>query len=184
MTQDADTRKIGDVAFRQADMEQFVEFNVAEHRYAFSIHRVREIVILKNVTPTPQVAPYVDGVSNLRGTIIPIINLRVLFGRERRPTDDETRTIVVSVGDKTMGCTVDNVTQVLRVESEEIKPAPETITTSERNYIRGFVKVDDQLVIILDVDQLLDVNQLQHVKEAKLADRLTPEVAPDAGSKN
>ena len=153
---------------RRTDMEQFVEFEVHGQRYAFPIGKIREIVILKNVTPTPQVAAYVDGVSNLRGSIIPILNLRVLFGFESKPVDDETRTIVVNVGEKTMGCTVDTVNQVLRVEKTSIGPAPETITADGRTYISGFVKVDDRLVIVLDVDQLLNIENLDQVKEADL----------------
>lgn len=155
-------------AARRTDMEQFVEFQVHGQRYAFPIGKIREIIILKDVTPTPQVAAYVDGVSNLRGAIIPIINLRVLFGFTSKPADEETRTIVVNVGEKTMGCTVDSVSQVLRVEKESIAAAPETVTADGRNYIRGFVKVDHQLVIVLDVDQLLSIDNLDHVKKADL----------------
>jgi len=125
-------------------------------------------VILKDITPTPQVAAYVDGVSNLRGAIIPIINLRILFGFAAKPVDDETRTIVVNVGEKTMGCTVDSVSQVLRVEKNSIGEAPETITADGRGYISGFVKVQDRLVIVLDVDALLSVENLEHVENADL----------------
>lgn len=125
-------------------------------------------MILKDITPTPQVAAYVDGVSNLRGAIIPIINLRILFGFAAKPVDDETRTIVVNVGEKTMGCTVDSVSQVLRVEKNSIGEAPETITADGRGYISGFVKVQDRLVIVLDVDALLSVENLEHVENADL----------------
>lgn len=158
---------VGSAALR-TNMAQFVEFEINSQRYAFPIEKIREIVILKGVTPTPQVAAYVDGVSNLRGSIIPIINLRVLFGFEARPADDDTRTIVVSVGEKTMGCTVDAVNQVLRIEKEAIGDAPETVVADGRNYITGFVKVDDRLVIVLDVDQLLDLENLADVKNADL----------------
>ena len=150
-------------------MQQFIEFEVRGQRYAFPIGQIREIVIPKDVTPTPQVASYVDGVSNLRGEIIPIINLRVLFGFESNPVDESTRTIVVNVGGKTMGCTVDSVTQVLRIENDAIEPAPETITADGRKYISGFVKVDERLVIVLDVDQLLSVENLDQVKHADLS---------------
>src|SRR5262249_18806350 len=107
---------------------QFVGFQLAGQDYAFRIEQIQEIVILDKVTKTPQVPEYVEGVSNLRGTIIPIINLRKLFGLEPRPVDSETRTIVVNVGARTMGCTVDMVSQVLRIPEEEIQPAPETVT--------------------------------------------------------
>ena len=150
------------VIARRTDMAQFIEFEVDHRNYAFAIHTIREIVILKDVTPTPQVAAYVDGVSNLRGEIIPIINLRILFGLSRQPPDDETRTIVVNVNVKTMGCTVDRVNRVLRVQKNDIRPAPETVTTDGRPYMSGFIKVDDRLVIVLDVPQLLSLDNLRH----------------------
>ncbi len=153
------------VAIRRSDTSQFVEFEVDARRYAFRIEKIREIVILKDITTTPQVASYVDGVSNLRGEIIPIINLRALFGLSRKPTDDETRTIVVNVGTRTIGCTVDTVTQVLRIADNNIQPAPETIASENATYIHGFAKVDDRLVIVLDVDELLNVEKLHHVHQ-------------------
>lgn len=145
---------------RHSDASQFVEFEVDAKRYAIRIEKIREIVILKDITQMPQVPAYVDGVSNLRGDIIPIINLRGLFGIARKPVDDETRTIVVNVGTRTVGCTVDTVTQVLRIREGDIQPAPETITSDDAIGIAGFAKVDDRLVIILNVDELLNFEKL------------------------
>ncbi len=103
---------------------QFVGFEIDGQQYAFRIEQIQEIVILDQVTPTPQVATHVEGVSNLRGEIIPIVNLRKLLGLPSKPKDGETRTIVVNVGDRTMGCTVDSVSQVIRISNENIQPAP------------------------------------------------------------
>ncbi len=154
-------------------MSQFVEFEADGRRYAFRIEQIREIVILKDITPTPQVAVHVDGVSNLRGLIIPIINLRVLFGLDRKATDESTRTIVVNVGDRTIGCTVDTVTRVIRIAEDQIQPAPKTITGGGADYIDGFAKVDERLVIILDVDRLLNVEKLHLAKPANLSGMIT-----------
>jgi len=154
---------------RRKDMAQFVEFEINEQNYAFPIGEIREIVILKSITPTPQVPAFVDGVANLRGSIIPIINLRALFGMPYRPMDDETRTIVVNVGQKIMGCTVDRVSRVLRIEKDSIARAPETIIADGRTYIRGFATVNDRLVIVLDVAELLNPERtktLQHTTES------------------
>jgi purine-binding chemotaxis protein CheW len=109
-----------------------------------------------------------DGVSNLRGTIIPIINLRVLFGLEGRDVDAETRTIVVNVGQRTMGCNVDAVSRVMRVAADQIQAAPDTIMASGRRYIDGFARVADDLFILLDVDQLLDPANLDEVHRVNL----------------
>ena len=140
---------------------QFVGFEVGQQQYAFPIEQIQEIVILDQITQTPQVADYVEGVSNLRGAIIPIINLRKLLGLDPRPADAETRTIVVNVGSRTMGCTVDSVSQVIRIPDESIQNAPETVTADGADFISGFAKHDDHLVILLDIDELLAPARLQ-----------------------
>ena len=126
---------------------QFVGFFLDEQEYAFPIQQIQEIVMPGKVTRTPQVADYVEGVSNLRGTIIPIISLRRLFGLEPRPTDEATRTVVVNVGTRTMGCVVDSVTQVIRIPQGTIQPPPEVVVGRETAYEAGFPRamVDDVL---------------------------------------
>ena len=140
---------------------QFVGFQLESQQYAFRIEQIQEIVILDQVTPTPQVANYVEGVSNLRGAIIPIINLRMLFGLDPKPPDGDSRTIVVNVGERTMGCRVDMVSHVMRIDEESIQPAPETVTADGANYISGFAKINDRLVILLDIDKLLNPERLE-----------------------
>ncbi|HWB12061.1 MAG TPA: chemotaxis protein CheW [Pirellulales bacterium] len=150
----------------QKNSSQFVGFQLAGQEYAFRIERIQEIVILKQVTKTPQVPDYVEGVSNLRGSIIPIINLRSLFGLEPRPADSETRTIVVNVGPRTMGCTVDTVSQVMRIPEENIQAAPETVTAAGAHYIAGFARHNGRLMILLDTDELLDPAKLELVSQS------------------
>ena len=140
---------------------QFVGFRIADQEYAFRIEQIQEIVIPDRVTRTPQVPAFVEGVSNLRGSIIPIINLRRLFGLEPKQTDSETRTIVVNVGDRIVGCTVDMVSQVMRIPVESIQPAPETVTGENAPYITGFAKLDERLLILLDIDNLLSPEHFQ-----------------------
>ena len=168
---DASSVDATDQADQQGHTRQFVGFQVGGQEYAFRIEQIQEIVILDQVTKTPQVAEYVEGVSNLRGTIIPIINLSKLFGLQPKEADAETRTIVVNVGDRTMGCTVDAVTQVMRVPEESIQDAPETVTADGARYITGFAKVDDRLFILLDIDELLDPEKLEQVKMAAINDK-------------
>lgn len=133
---------------------QFVGFRIDGQQYAFRIEQIQEIVILDRVTPVPQVPEHVEGVTNLRGAIIPILNLRRLFGLTPKPADGDTRTIVVNVGSRTMGCTVDMVSQVIRIHEDDIQPAPDSVTAGGAKYIAGFAKLDQQLVILLDIDVL------------------------------
>ena len=148
---------------------QFVCFELAGQRYIFRIERIQEIVIPSGITRIPEVPEYVEGVSNLRGTIIPIINLRMLFGLERREIDAETRTIVLNVGNRTMGCTVDAVARVLRVGADAIEPAPDMVAGTTCRSIEGFARVGDEILILLDVDRLLDPEHLEDVHSANLA---------------
>jgi purine-binding chemotaxis protein CheW len=153
---------------------QFVGFQLAGQEYAFRIEQIQEIVILDHVTKTPQVPPFVEGVSNLRGSIIPIINLRKLFGMEVKPVDADTRTIVVNVGTRTMGCTVDTVSQVMRIPAENVHPAPETVTAGGAGYIAGFARVGGKLVILLDIEQLLDPSHLTQATPLALGEPPKP----------
>ncbi len=145
---------------------QFVGFQLAGQEYAFRIEQIQEIVILQQVTRTPQVPEYVEGVSNLRGAIIPIINLRKLFGLEAKEADGETRTIVVNVGPRLMGCVVDLVSQVMRIPEENIQAAPDTVTSGGAHYIAGFARHNGRLLILLDIDELLDPAKLELVNQA------------------
>lgn len=144
---------------------QFVGFELAGQAYAFRIDRIREIVIPSRVAPLPDVPAAVEGVSNLRGTIIPVVNLRVLFGLPRRPIDAETRTIVVAVGSRIMGCLVDSVSRVVRIAAEQIQPPPEAVAGG-RSPVTGFARDGEALCIILDVDTLLEPAQLDVVHPA------------------
>lgn len=144
---------------------QFVGFRLADQEYAFRIEQIQEIVIPDRVTRMPQVPDYVEGVSNLRGTIIPIINLRRLFDLELKEKDDETRTIVANVGAKTIGCTVDAVTQVIRITPEQIQPAPEIVRAEGASYIAGFAKLESRLVVLLEIDELLDPAKMEQVRQ-------------------
>ena len=146
----------------EKNTSQFVGFHIDGQQYAFRIEQIQEIVILNQVTPIPQVADYVEGVSNLRGSIIPIINLRKLFGLSPKPTDGDTRTIVINIGERTLGCMVDMVSHVIRIPDESIQPAPEAVTGDEANYISGFATLDEQLVILLNIDELLNPETLKH----------------------
>ncbi len=147
------------------NVAQFVAFRIENQTYAFRIEQIQEIVILSQVTKTPQVPDYVEGVANLRGSIIPIVNLRKLFGLDPKPIDSETRTIVVNVGKRTIGCTVDTVTQVVRIAQDAVHAAPETVTGHGASYISGFARVGEQLIVLLEVDELLDPQKLDQVSK-------------------
>lgn len=153
---------------------QFVGFRIADHEYAFRIEQIQEIVIPDRVTPLPQVPDYIEGVSNLRGAIIPIINLRRLFDLEPKPRDEETRTIVANVGSRTIGCTVDAVSQVIRISQDQIQPAPDLVKSEGASYLAGVAKIDSRLVLLLEINELLEPEKLEQVREISRRGSLVP----------
>lgn len=190
MTNQEDTySNLSDSKEQNQETAQFVGFQLANQAYAFRIDQIQEIVILEQITRVPQTPDYVEGVSNLRGTIIPIISLRILFGNDPKAIDDETRAIVVNVGSRTMGCTVDSVSQVIRIPTESIQAAPDIVTSEEAAYVIGFSKLDEQLIILLDIDELLDPEKMDLVNQTALKGRaalkeegVTDGMMPDEGT--
>lgn len=164
-------------AVTNKDVSQFVGFRIDDQDYGFPIEQIQEIVILDQVTRMPQVPSFVEGVSNLRGTIIPVIGLRRLFDLPEKSIDEETRTIVVNVGERVVGCTVDSVSQVMRIEAEQIQPAPEMIIGEGTSYVMGFARRESQLVVLLDVNELLDPAKLESVHKAAQRGEALPDGA-------
>ncbi len=145
---------------------QFVGFELDGQQYLFRIDRIQEIVTPGRLTRLPEVPAYVLGVTNLRGTIIPVIDLRRLFGLAPREIDADTRTIVVTVGGRIVGCTVDAVSQVIRLAADQLAAADDTALTDGPRYVAAFAHVGPGLAIVLDVDQLLDPDLLDQVHRA------------------
>jgi purine-binding chemotaxis protein CheW len=141
-------------------IRQFVGFRLDGEDYAIAITRIREIILMKPITRLPQVPDAIEGLINLRGTVIPIINLRKRFGLPARPIDDETRTVVVTVHEKTVGCIVDEVTQVMRITADQIQPVPVSMAAVARRFIAGLARLEDRLLIILDTDKLFAPEEL------------------------
>ena len=150
---------------RSKPSTQFVAFRLSDQDYAFRIEQIQEIVIPDRVTRMPQVPDYIEGVCNLRGTIIPIVNLRRLFALEAKATDEDTRTIVVNLGNKTIGCTVDSVSQVIRVTPEQIQSAPDIVKSDGPSYIFGFARLDTRLFVLLEINELLDPLKMEQVRQ-------------------
>jgi len=118
-----------------------------------------------SITRIPQSPDYVKGVINLRSTVIPVIDLRMRFGLPAKETTDESRILVVTVDEQTIGVIVDAVDEVLRISQDQISPPPPTVESLGRNYLTGLAKLDDRLLILLDIDKFLG----EEAKEALAA---------------
>lgn len=135
--------------------EQLVTFSLGTEEFGVDIMRVQEIIRIPPITRVPKAPSFVEGVINLRGNVIPVVNLRVRFGM---PLDEETdlsRIVVLQVAGKVFGVRVDGVTEVLRLDSEAIEPPPPVALGMDSNFIRGVGKIGERLLILLNLDQLM-----------------------------
>ena len=134
---------------------QLVSFHLADETYGIEITKIREIILMGEITRIPQTPHYVKGLINLRSTVIPVIDLRARFGLPENELTDDSRIMVLNVGTRTVGIIVDAVSEVLRVTNDQIAPAPPTVASLGNEYLDGLVKLEDLLLILLDIDKIL-----------------------------
>ena len=134
---------------------QLVVFDLAGEIYGVNIETVREIIRMQPVTFVPDAPDFVEGVINLRGRVIPVIDLRRRFGLTVSEETNESRVLVVDSEGEDLGVIVDAVTEVQRIREDSIEPVSNLVSTEESEYIVGITKVEDQLIILLDLDRAI-----------------------------
>lgn len=144
---------IDDVA--NDDMIQLVGFKLGDEEYAVDILKILEIIRLVEITSVPRMDSFVLGVMNLRGKVIPVIDLRVRFNLAKSDFDKRTRTIVVKFEKENIGFIVDEVTEVARINKSMVEPTPPLVGSIGQEYILGICKYDDRLIILLDIDRVV-----------------------------
>jgi len=137
-----------------SDQLQLVTFEVGKEQFAIDILSVQEINRMMQITRVPQSPDCLEGVINLRGRIIPVIDLRKRFGLSKAECNEDSRIVVVEVVGRVLGFIVDRVNEVLRVDSSIVDAAPAMTASVERDYIRGVAKLENRLVILLDLARL------------------------------
>jgi len=144
----------------EAEEKQLVIFDLAAETYGVDIGSVREIIRVQEVTKVPRTPDFVEGVINLRGNVIPVIDLRKRFGFRQTEATKDTRIVVVDIGGNDIGVVVDAVTEVLRLAADAVEPPTGVITTADSDHLLGIAKLEDRLIILLDLQQaLLNLNQ-------------------------
>lgn len=136
------------------ELLQLVTFKLGEEEYAIDILKVQEVNRMVDITVVPNAISCLEGVINLRGRVIPVINLRKKFGLSTKDQDTHSRIMVVDVG-MTVGLIVDSVSEVLRISPDTVEPPPPMTGSAESDYIKGIGKLQDRLLILLDIDKLL-----------------------------
>ncbi|MCI4626369.1 MAG: chemotaxis protein CheW [Candidatus Magnetoovum sp. WYHC-5] len=134
---------------------QLVTFTLGSEEYAIDILRVQEINRMSSITMVPNSPQYVEGVINLRGKVIPVINLRKKFEIPEKESDSSSRIMILEIRGATIGIIVDSVSEVLRVASNIVEPPPPMSTNIAADFIKGIAKLEDRLIILLDIDKLI-----------------------------
>ena len=148
----------------KGDLLQLAVFQLAGEEFGVDIMQVQEIIRMPGITRIPQSPGYVEGIINLRGKIIVVIDLDTRFNMDSKELDDNSRIIVVEIGETVVGMVVDSVSEVIRLPSSNVEPAPEMITTKiHADYLKGVGKIDERLLILLDLEKVLSEEEMVHV---------------------
>lgn len=143
----------------------YLTFSLGNEEYGLEILKVREIIGMLEITGVPQTPPFVKGVINLRGKVIPVVDLRLKFGMEEKEPTQETCIIVVVVDGVQMGIVVDTVNEVLDITEDQIEDPPRFGTSIDTDFIRGMGKVEGKVKILLDIQRVLTSDELVAVSE-------------------
>jgi purine-binding chemotaxis protein CheW len=147
---------------------QVVSFKLGAEEYGVDIAQVQEINRMVSVTHVPRAPHFMEGVINLRGQLIPIIDLRTRLGMPRAEHTKNTRIVVTEIGTKRVGMVVDSVSEVLRLPIEQIEDAPEMLSGVDTEYIRGVGKIEDRLIILLDLARIISLAERRELESAEV----------------
>lgn len=154
----------------EAGTSEFLTFRLGGEEYGIDILRVQEIRGVDAMTRIANTPSFIKGVIDLRGVIVPIVDLRVKFAFDHAAYDEFTVVIILNVGSRVVGTVVDSVSDVITLSDEQIKPAPEFSTAVGTNYITGIGRVDDRTIILIDIERLMTSAEMQLVDQARTAD--------------
>lgn len=144
---------------------KFLTFNVDKEVFGIEIEYVTEIISMQTITKIPDTKEYIKGIINLRGRIIPVIDMRLKFGRQFAEYDDRTCIIVIDTDDMLVGLIVDQVKDVISISDENVAPPPNKKSGIRNQYIRGIGKVDDEVKLLLDCKKLFSEKETKEIGE-------------------
>ena len=143
--------------------QQLVVFDLAGESYGINIASVESIIKMQSITQLPQTKAYIRGVTNLRGAVLPVIDLRIRFGLEAQEVTKNTRIIIVTMGAIKVGVVVDGVSEVLRVHDESIEGLPPMVSSVNSAFLKGIARLENRLVILLELGKVLDFDEQQEL---------------------
>ena len=139
--------------------QQLVIFELGGEKFGVNIAAVESIIKMQALTRVPHAPGFVEGVTNLRGTVLPVMDLRKRFGMEVQEASKETRIVVVNLDGIKVGMVVDSVSEVLTIDDKIIEPTPPMVSTVDSAFIVGIAKLEEQLVILLELEKVLSVKE-------------------------
>ncbi|MBF0442886.1 MAG: purine-binding chemotaxis protein CheW [Oligoflexales bacterium] len=151
---------------KDLDEHKYLTFKIGEEQYGVGIESVIEIIEMIKITPMPDMNNYIKGVINLRGKVIPVMDVRLRFSMPERAYDEKTCIIVVTMDSLDIGLIVDTVSEVVDISPKQIEPPPKLHSKIEQHYIMGIGKVENQVNLLLDLSKLLFENELERIKKA------------------
>ncbi len=155
-----------DVRMEKQEEVQLVVFRLGEEEFGVNIHQVREIVRLVPITPIPRAPEFIEGVVNLRGQILAVMDLAKRLDVPSKPRSEKTRIVVVELEDNVVGMIVDEVSEVLRIPTSKVEKTPQIIESEiSQRYITGVGKLEDRLLILIDLAAILSVEEIEHVRK-------------------
>lgn len=150
-----------------SELLQLVSFMIDREEFGVNILCVQEINRLMQITKVPNVPDFVEGVINLRGRVIPIIDLRTKLKIQKKDRDNNTRIIVVEIDGKTIGFIVDSVKEVLRIPTSITEAPPEMVTGIDSDYIMAVAKLDDRLITLLNLEKILSNTEKEELQDVE-----------------
>ena len=165
------TESVDQAVKAMADKEgKYLTFSLSDEEYGIGILKIREIIGMMSITSVPQTPPFVKGVINLRGKVIPVVDLRLRFGMQAIEYSERTCIIVVEIagqaGTVQIGIVVDSVSEVLNIKGDEIEETPAFGVKLNTAYILGMAKMEGSVKILLDIDQVLSAAEVAALEKA------------------
>ena len=150
-----------------ADETQLVSFKIGAEEYGVDIMQVQEIIRPTTITRVPRAPSFIEGVIDLRGKVLPIVDMRKRFQIDEKTKDDHTRIVVVVIDDMVVGLVVDSVSEVLRVENGKIEQPPKIIAGIEAQFLKGVIRLQSRLIIYLDLNRVLSAEEITRLSRVE-----------------
>lgn len=155
-------------ASAQVEEVQFAVFRVGGEEYAIDIMRIMEIIRPQKVTRIPKAPEFVEGIINLRGKVVPILDLRKRFGIDPEGADKKkVRIVIVKMSGRVLGIVVDEVTEVIYMKADQVENTPDAVKGDGADYLKGVGKVGDRLIVLIDMDKVLSGDEVMRLRDVE-----------------